>query len=202
MGELADVSPGDIITSQRQNDITDYIQQATHEVNTQFLRIGSTIVIDSGSNISTAGSIITTGSVKGVTGSFTNNVYASNIISDGRDTTFGTASFSDITSGGGSFAYILTGSIITTNMNVVGSLVAGYGIQCNGDIVNVGSIITGSLIGSTGSYFGGVDAGFIKTGSVINLTSAGLSFYSSTGSLIMFLSDTGNLGLLGNQYSL
>ena len=72
--ELADVSPGDIITSQRQNDITDFISDGTHEVNTLFLRIGSTIVIDSGSNISTAGSIITTGSVSAPVGSFSSRV--------------------------------------------------------------------------------------------------------------------------------
>lgn len=79
MAELQDVNPGDVITSQRQNDITDYIHDGTHEINTQFIRVGSTITIDSNRNITTTGSIITTGSVNGVAGSFTGNMKINNI---------------------------------------------------------------------------------------------------------------------------
>ena len=50
MADLADVSPGDIITSARQNDITDYIHDGTHKLNTLSVDIGGSEAIDSSKN--------------------------------------------------------------------------------------------------------------------------------------------------------
>lgn len=47
MTDLADVSPGDIITSARQNLINDYIQDGTHKTNTLSLDIGASECISS-----------------------------------------------------------------------------------------------------------------------------------------------------------
>ena len=41
MGQLLDVSSGDLITAQRQNDINDYIEQGTHAITTLALDAGS-----------------------------------------------------------------------------------------------------------------------------------------------------------------
>jgi hypothetical protein len=51
MASLVDVSPGDIVTSARQNDINDYIQDGTHKINTLSVDIGGTETIDSSRNI-------------------------------------------------------------------------------------------------------------------------------------------------------
>lgn len=51
MARLADVSPGDLITSQRQNDINDYINDGTEYINTQYLQIGASTVINSTSQL-------------------------------------------------------------------------------------------------------------------------------------------------------
>jgi len=50
MGDLADVSTGDVITAQRQNDINDYIHDGTHKINTLSIDVGGTEVIDSSRN--------------------------------------------------------------------------------------------------------------------------------------------------------
>lgn len=47
MTDLTDVSPGDTITSERQNLINDYIQDGTHAINTLSLNIQGTEVISS-----------------------------------------------------------------------------------------------------------------------------------------------------------
>lgn len=47
MTDLTDVSPGDIITSARQNLINDYIQDGTHKTNTLSLDIGGSECISS-----------------------------------------------------------------------------------------------------------------------------------------------------------
>jgi hypothetical protein len=48
MARLSDVSPGDIVTSVRQNDINDYINDGTEYVNTSYLNIGGVTTISSG----------------------------------------------------------------------------------------------------------------------------------------------------------
>lgn len=52
MARLSDVSPGDIITSARQNTINDYINDGTEYVNTQYLQIGGTTLINTTGDIS------------------------------------------------------------------------------------------------------------------------------------------------------
>ena len=61
MGDLVDVLPKDLITSQRQNDINDYIEDGTHKVNTLSLDIGGTEVITESRSISGIVNVTATG---------------------------------------------------------------------------------------------------------------------------------------------